>query len=74
MEAGYCWQPLYNALEDSGHDIRLTHPIEVKVIAKARVKTDKIDSETLNLPPQDRPPPRVLRLAKGHKGTQGPGQ
>jgi ribosomal protein L37E len=47
MEAGYCWQPIYDALEDSEHDVRLAHPKEVKAIAKAKAKTDKIDSEIL---------------------------
>jgi len=45
MEAGYCWQPLYDWLEEAGHDVRLAHPKGVKVLAKQ--KTDKIDSETL---------------------------
>ena len=69
MEAGYCWQPIYDALEDSGHDVRLAHPKEVKAIAKARVKTDKIDSQTLAhllradlLPESYVPPPDIRDL------------
>jgi len=38
MEAGYCWQPLYDRLEEAGHDVRLAHPKEVKALAKK--KTD----------------------------------
>jgi len=67
MEVEYCWQPPYDTLGDSGHDVRLTHSKEVKAIAKARVKTDKIDSETLahllraNLLSESYVPPRDIR-------------
>jgi transposase len=45
MEAGYCWQPLYDRLEETGYDVKLTHPLKAKAIAQAKVKTDKIDSD-----------------------------
>ena len=67
MEAGYCWQPLYDRLEETGHDVRLAHPLKVKAIAQAKVKTDKIDSETLahllraDLLPESYVPPRDIR-------------
>lgn len=67
MEAGYCWQPIYDALEEAGHDVRLAHPLKVKAIAQAKVKTDKIDSETLahllraDLLPESYVPPRDIR-------------
>ena len=67
MEAGYCWQPLYHRLEETGHDVRLAHSLEVKAIAQAKVKTDKIDSETLahllraDLLPESHVPPRDIR-------------
>jgi hypothetical protein len=32
MEAGYCWQPLYDSLVDAGHDIGLAHSQRVKAI------------------------------------------
>ena len=47
MEAGYCWQPLYDHLEETGYDVRLVHPLKVKAIAEAKVKTDKVDAKTL---------------------------
>ena len=47
MEAGYCWQPLYDALKEKGYDVRLAHPKRVKAIAEAKVKTDKVDARTL---------------------------
>jgi len=70
MEAGYCWQPIYDQLENSGHNVKLTHPKEVKAIAKARAKTDKIDSETLahliraDLIPESYVPPRDVRMLR----------
>ena len=65
MEAGYCWQPLYDWLEEAGHNVRLAHPKEVKATAKK--KTDKVDSETLahllrtDLLPESYVPPREMR-------------
>jgi len=67
MESGYCWQPLYEALEESGHNVKLAHPKEVKALAKK--KTDKVDSETLAhllrtglLPESYVPPPEIREL------------
>jgi transposase len=68
MEAGYCWQPLYDALEEAGHDVRLAHPKEAKALTKK--KTDKVDSETLahllrtDLLPECYVPPREIRLLR----------
>ena len=65
MEAGYCWQPLYDALEEAGHDVKLAHPKEVKALSKK--KTDKVDSEILahllrtGLLPESYVPPREIR-------------
>jgi transposase len=67
VEAGYCWQPLYDRLEETGHDVMLAHPLKVKAIAQAKAKTDKIDSETLahllraDLLPESYVPPRDIR-------------
>ncbi len=67
MEAGYCWQPLYDALTEAGHTVKLAHPQRVKAIAEAKVKTDKVDSETLahllraGLLPESYVPPRDIR-------------
>ena len=67
MEAGYCWQPIYDRLVDAGHDVRLAHPQKVKAITEAKVKTDKVDSETLahllraGLLPESYVPPRDIR-------------
>jgi transposase len=67
MESRYCWQPLYDGLLGAGHDVRLAHPQKVKSIAEAKIKTDKIDSETLahllraGLLPESYVPPRDIR-------------
>jgi transposase len=67
MESGYCWQPIYDHLEEAGYDVRLAHPLKVKVIAEAKIKTDEIDSETLahllraDLLPESYVPPREIR-------------
>lgn len=47
MEASYCWQPTYEWLENEGHEVRLAHPLKTRIIAEARVKTDKTDSRAL---------------------------
>jgi len=67
MEAGYCWQPLYDHLKEKGYDVKLAHPLKVKAIAEAKIKTDKVDSETLthllraNLLPESYVPPKDIR-------------
>jgi len=67
MEAGYCWQPVYEWLEKDGYEVKLAHPLETKAIAKAKVKTDKIDSKILahllraNLVPEPWVPPKEIR-------------
>jgi len=47
MEASSCYQYLYDYMEQNGFDMSLAHPLKVKAIASARIKTDKIDAETL---------------------------
>ena len=70
MESGYCWQPLYDRLEEKGCDVRMAHPLKTKVIAEAKVKTDKVDSEMLahllraDLLPESWVPPREIRALR----------
>lgn len=47
LEASYNWGPMYDWLGEIADDVTLAHPAEVKAIAHARIKTDKIDSDTL---------------------------
>jgi transposase len=54
-------------LEKDGYTVKLAHPLETKAIAKARVKTDKIDSKILahllraDLVPESWVPPKEVR-------------
>lgn len=47
LEAGRNWILMYDWLEDLTDKVTLAHPLKVKAIASARIKTDKIDSKTL---------------------------
>ncbi len=47
MEATSHWQYIYDALEEAGVEVCLSHPLKTRAIADARIKTDKVDSEIL---------------------------
>jgi transposase len=47
MEATYFWQPVYELIEQLGHEVVLAHPKETRIIARRKVKTDAKDSEAL---------------------------
>lgn len=47
MEAGRNWYHLYELLEGVVEEVQMAHPLRVKAIAAAKVKTDKVDSLTL---------------------------
>jgi transposase len=47
FESSRDWSVLYDNLEDLVNDIHLANPYKVRVIAEAKIKTDKIDSEIL---------------------------
>ena len=38
---------VYDLLESLGHKVVLAHPLKTRMIAEARVKTDKVDAKTL---------------------------
>lgn len=59
----YTW--MYDTLESLGHRVQLAHPLKVRAIASARIKTDRIDAGVLCdlsranlLPTSYVPPPR----------------
>ena len=47
IEATRNWEYLYDILEGQADEIFLAHPLKVKAIASARIKTDRIDSKIL---------------------------
>lgn len=47
LEASRNWTVMYDLLEELVEEVHLAHPLKVKAIAEARIKTDKIDSEVL---------------------------
>jgi transposase len=70
VEASYSWGPVYDWLAEVAQEVVLAHPGKVRAIAEARVKTDKIDSETLahllraNLIPAAYAPSKDIRAIK----------
>lgn len=48
FEATRNWYWLYEALQRKGYDVTMAHPKKTKAIGEAKIKTDKIDSHTLD--------------------------
>lgn len=67
VEASTTGLRVYEHLDELGVNICMAHPLKVKAIADAKVKTDRIDSEVLthllraNLIPEAYVPPREIR-------------
>mgnify|MGYP001343493154 CR=1 FL=1 len=47
LEATRGWSVMHDWLEDVAGQVTLAHPLKVKAIAEARIKTDKVDAQTL---------------------------
>ncbi len=47
IEATRNWMVMYDWLDDICDDVVLAHPLKVKAIADAKIKTDKIDATVL---------------------------
>ena len=47
IEACSYWYPVCDFLEDRGIEMVLSHPSKTRIIAEAKIKTDKIDSKNL---------------------------
>ena len=47
MESGYNYQYLYDLLKSEGYNVKVAHPLMVKAIAYAKVKTDRVDARIL---------------------------
>lgn len=67
LEATGNWVAVYERVEPYVHEVVLAHPLKVRAIASARIKTDKIDATTLahllraDLIPRAYIPPRTVR-------------
>ena len=44
---GNLWIPVHDRLEEHGFDVALSNPAKTRLIAEAKVKTDKVDARTL---------------------------
>ncbi len=70
MEATRNWTLMYDWLEEEIEEVKLAHPLKVKAIAEAKIKTDKIDSRTLahllrcNLLPESYVPTKGARYIR----------
>jgi transposase len=67
LESTGIWEFIYEGIEKRGFEVQLAHPLKVRAIAEAKVKTDKVDAETLaqllraNLIPRSWIPSRDVR-------------
>lgn len=70
VEATRNWTIIYDLLETELEAVHLAHPLKVRAIAEARIKTDRIDSHTLahllrcDLLPRAYVRPRAERIAQ----------
>jgi transposase len=70
IEAGYTWGQVYDILTELGVDVTVAHPLKVKAIASAKIKTDELDARTLaellyaNLIPEVFVPSQDIRQQK----------
>lgn len=70
LEASYSWGPMYDWLSEVAGEVVLAHPVKVRAIAEARIKTDEIDSRTLahllraDLIPEAYAPSQDIRAVK----------
>ena len=67
LESTGIWEFIYEGIEKRGFEAVLAHPLKVRAISEAKVKTDKVDAETLahllraDLIPRSHVPPRDIR-------------
>jgi transposase len=70
LEATRNWLVMHDLLEEYADDVKLAHPLKVKAIASAKIKTDKIDSHVLahllrtDLIPEAHVPTKSVRTAR----------
>ena len=70
FEASGNYEYFYDLLESFGHKVVLAHPLKTKMIAEAKIKTDKIDAKTLaellrgDFLPTSYVPPKEIRALR----------
>jgi len=70
LEATGHWMAVYDQVEPCVQEVVLAHPLKVRAIASARIKTDRIDATTLahllrtDLIPRAWVPPRPVRMGR----------
>jgi transposase len=47
LESTGIWEFIYEGIEARGFPVMLAHPLKVRAIAEAKIKTDKVDARTL---------------------------
>jgi transposase len=69
MEASTYIIPLYRKLTEQGYDVTVSHPKKTRLIAEARIKSDRVDSRALaellrldSLPESIIPPPEIAEV------------
>ena len=45
IETCNTWEHIFETLETDRHQVALAHPLKTRIIAEARVKTDKVDAK-----------------------------
>jgi len=71
LEANRNWDWLYDLIESEVKEVKMSHPLRTRLIAEAKVKTDKVDARVLaNLVrldylPEAYTPPRSIRESRG---------
>ena len=71
LEACGFYEPIYDWIDDRGYGVTLAHPLKVRMIADAKIKTDKIDAKTLaqlkrvDLLPKSYVPEKHVREIRG---------
>jgi transposase len=71
LEACGFYEPIYDWIDDRNYSVTLCHPLKVKAIASAKIKTDTIDARTIaqlkrvDLLPEAYVPPKQVREVRG---------
>lgn len=70
LETGRSSYTMVDVLEEMGVAVKIAHPHEVKSIARAKIKTDKLDSEVLAHLLRMNMVPEVYRRSKENRQAQ----